>query len=359
MKRQFAAAAVCLLMTACGSGAAEEVLIDEIETEEDISLTTELSSAETSAASESETETHSETTAASESKTETPTETTAASESKTETPAETTAASESKTEIFAVSTAAFGDKAEKITDFNMTLTYGSSDGQTPRAEFFNISEVSERVYRATVGEAGGQQQFSYVTDNMAAAALEKLKSLSVVDESGTDDICCQINVKYADGTASDSLRGSIPEGAKSLAEEIRRLAETGFDDEDFNNMHTEIQFGISRAVDVYACLSSNLDRYGARDGDAALYAGKTLVFKSREEINEAADLLENEPVMQIAEDWDGYAAVKFGDDGKIEYVNWSEEESGLSEEQLTYDDSMVYYIENGKVVASNSFIQKN
>ncbi len=335
MKRQLAAAAVCLLMTACGSGTAEEILTDEIETEEDISLTTELSSEETSAASETETETHSETSA------------------------ETTAASESKTEASDVSAVTFGDKAEKITDFNMTLTYGSSDGQTTRAEFFNISEVSERVYRATVGEAGGQQQFSYVTDNMAAAALEKLKSLSVVDESGTDDICCQINVKYADGTSSNSLQGSIPEGAESLAEEIRRLAEMGFDDEEFNNMHTEIQFGISRAVDVYACLSSNLDRYGARDGDAALYAEKTLVFKSREEINEAADLLENEPVMQIAEDWDGYAAVKFGDDGKIEYVNWSEEESGLSEEQLTYDDSMVYYIENGKVIASNNFIQKN
>lgn len=345
MKRQLAAAAVCLLLTACGSGAAEEILTDEIETEKDISLTAELSLSETSAASESETETSSEATAASESKTETPTE--------------TTTASESETEISAVSAVTFGDKAEKITEFNMVLTYGSSEEQTPLAEFFNISEVSERVYRATVGEAGGQQQFSYVTDNMASAALEKLKNLSVADESGKDGICCQINVKYSDGTSSDVLQVSIPEGAESLAEEIRRLAETGFDDEDFDNMHTEIQFGIDMAVDVYACLFSNLDRYGARDGDAALYAGKTLVFKSRDEINEAADLLENEPVMQIAEDWDGYAAVKFGDDGKIEYVNWSEEESGLFEEQLTYDDSMVYYIENGKVIASNSFFQMN
>lgn len=350
MKRQLAAAAVCLFLTACGGGTAEEILTDEIE--EDISLTAELSS-------ETETETHSETTAGSESKTETHSETTSASESKTETSPEATAASEIETEAPAVSAVTFGDKAEKITAFNMVLTYGSSEGQTPRAEFFNISEVSERVYRATVGEAVGQQQFSYVTDNMAAAALEKLKSLSAADESDKDGICCQINVKYADGTSSDVLQESIPEGAESLAEEIRRLAETGFDDEDFDNMHTEIQFGIDMAVDVYACLFSNLDRYGARDGDAALYAGKALVFKSREEINKAADLLENEPVMQIAEDWDGYAAVKFGDDGKIEYVNWSEDESGLFEEQLTYDDCMVYYIENGKVIASNNFMQKN
>jgi len=344
MKRQLAAAAVCLLLTACGSGAAEEILTDEIETEEDISLTAELSSSETYAASESETETSSEATAASESKTETPTE--------------TTTASESETEISAVSAAAFGGNLEKIPDINITLNYGSADGQIGNIKYFQISAVSERVYRAAAGDIGGEDFSAYVTDRQASAVIEMLKSIPA-EETGDNADKCHITVKYADSTDTDDLQLGISEEAERLAEEIRRLAEMDFDDEDLRNMHTEIQFGISRAVSVYACLSSNLDRYGARDGDAALYAGKTLVFKSRDEINEAADLLENEPVMQIAEDWDGYAAVKFGDDGKIEYVNWSEEESGLSEEQLTYDDSMVYYIENGKVIASNSFFQMN
>lgn len=279
------------------------------------------------------------------------------SETQTETFSETNAETSGISETEAAVT--FGDFSEKISNFNMTVTYPSVDGKRAEALFYNISAVSSRLYRVTAGEAGGSSTFAYVTDNQASEILEAVQSMTAnTSDSAADSnsSCCEITGEYADGTALNSLwSGDIPEGISGIAEKIQKLAETDFDDEKFNNMHSDIQYGIDMSVNVYACLFSNLDRYGKRDGDAALYAGKTLILKSRDEVNAAADLLENEPVMPISEDWHGYALVKFGEDGAIEYVNWAEEESGLSENRLTYDDCTAYYIENGSIIASNNF----
>ncbi|MDE6596910.1 MAG: hypothetical protein K2K44_12995, partial [Oscillospiraceae bacterium] len=176
------------------------------------------------------------------------------------------------------------------------------------------------------------------------------------EEKVTKENVCEIKIENSSGDAVNSrVFGEIPAEISKLSEEIRKLAKSDFDSEKFNEMQTNIQNAIDKAVDVYVCLHSNIDRYGARGGDTAVYAGKGLTFKSRDEVNAAVDFLEEEPVMPIADGWDGYAFVKFAKDGSIEYVNWSEDKSGLSEEQLTYNDCMAYYIENGKPIASNNY----
>lgn len=355
----------CFAFSSCNSGggdvnAAEEIISDNIETEAessaaDTTVTTtaadiisEASAATTASVSEETyvSETGSETAL----QTETQTETTAQTEIISETKAETTLAQTSET---------YGGVLGEITDFNMTLTYPSADEKSADYVFCHISLVTPRIYRIDAGGGSVKNEYAYLTDNQIKTVMDSILGMNVLpcDENVTKENVCEIKIENSSGDVVNSrVFGEIPREITKLSEEIRKLAKSDFDDKKFNEMQTNIQNAISnKAVDVYACLHSNLGRYAARDGDAAVYAGKGLTFKSRDEVNAAADFLEEEPVMPISDGWDGYAFVKFADDGSIEYVNWSEEESGLSEKQLTYNDCMAYYIENGKLIASTDY----
>lgn len=339
----------CLAFSSCNENedvtVGEEIVIDDIETEEESSVTAAVSeiTAETSAvasvtAEKSVSETNMETTAR--------TETTTQTEIISETKAETTWLQTSET---------YGDVLGEITDFNMTLTYPSADGKSADYVFCHISLVTSRIYRIDAGGGSEEHMSAYLTDNQIKTVMDSILGMNVLpcDEKVTKENVCEIKIENSSGDVVNSrVFGEIPDEITKLSEELRKLAKSDFDDKKFDEMQTNIQNAISnRAVDVYACLHSNLDRYGARGGDTAVYAEKGLTFKSRGEVNAAVDFLEEEPVMPISDDWNGYAFVKFADDGSIEYVNWSEEESGLSEAPLTYSDCMAYYIETGRVIA--------
>lgn len=363
MKKIFAAASAilfCFAFSACNNesadvNAAEEIIIDDIEAEAessaaDTSVTTtaaeiisEASVTTTSVSTEVHVpETVSETTL----KTETQTEATTQTEIVSDTKAETTLAQTSET---------YGDVLGEITSFNMTLTYPSADRQSLDYVFCAVSLVTPRIYRIDAGGKSVKDVYTYLTDNQIKSVMDSILGMNVLpcDENVTKENVCEIKIENSSGDAVNSrVFGEIPDEITKLSEEIRKLAKLDFDNEKFDEMQTNIQNAISNgAVPVYACLHSNIDRYGARDGDTAVYAGKGLTFKSRDEVNAAVDFLEEEPVMPIADGWDGYAFVKFAEDGSIEYVNWSEEKSGLSEEPLTYNDCMAYYMENGKLIA--------
>ena len=353
----------CFAFSSCNSesgdvNAAEEIIIDDIETEAesfaaDTTVTTtaaeiisEASVTTTSVLSE---DTVPETISETALKTETQTETTTQTEVISETKAETALAQTSEK---------YGDVIDDITSFRLTLTYFSADGKSADHIFCAISLVTPRVYRIDTGGGSVKNEYAYLTDDQIKLVMDSILGMSVLpcDEKVTKENVCEIIIENSSGDAVNSrVFGEIPAEITKLSEEIRKLARSDFDDKKFNEMQTNIQNAISKAVAVYACLHSNIDRYGARGGDTAVYAGKGLTFKSRDEVNAAVDFLEEEPVMPIADSWDGYAFVKFAEDGSIEYVNWSEDESGLSENQLTYNDCMAYYIENGRLIASNNY----
>lgn len=350
----------CFAFSSCNNesadvNVAEEIIIDDIETEAesfaaDTTVTTtaaeiisEASVTTTSVLSEDTVpETISETTL----KTETQTETTAQTEIVSDTKAETTLAQTSET---------YGDVLGEITSFHMTLTYPSADGQSWDYVFCAISLVTPRIYRIDAGGKSVEDVYTYLTDNQIKSVMDSILGMNVLpcDENVTKENVCEIKIENSSGDVVNSrVFGEIPAEITKLSEKIRKLTKLDFNSKKFDEMKTNIQNAISfGAVDVYACLHSNLGRYGARGGDTAVYAGKGLTFKSRDEVNAAVDFLEEEPVMPIADGWDGYAFVKFAEDGSIEYVNWSEDESGLSEEPLTYNDCMAYYMENGTYIA--------
>lgn len=254
----------------------------------------------------------------------------------------------------------YGDKLDEIKSFNLSVSYPVKNEQSTEYSFCSVSLInSERIYRLDAGGSSMENMSAYLTDNQMKTIIDSILGMSVMpyDEASSDKGGYAIKAENSAGdTVNSRVIGEPPEEITKLMEELVKLADSDFDDKKFNEMHTNIQNAITnRAVDVYACLHSNIDRYGTRGGDTAVYAGKSLTFKSRDEINAAADFLEEEPVMPIADNWDGYAFVKFGDDSSIEYINWSETEIGLSEEPLTYDDCMAYYIENGTVIAFSDY----
>lgn len=351
----------CFAFSSCNNesadvNAAEEIIIDDIEAETessaaDTTVTTTdadiISETSVTTTTSVSTEVHvPETISETALKTETQTETTAQTEIVSDTKAETTSEHTSET---------YGSALGEIKDFHLTLTYFSADGKSADYVFCAISLVTPRIYRIDTGGGSVKNEYAYLTDNQIKSVMDSILGMSVLpcDEKVAKENVCEIKIENSSGDIVNSrVFGEIPAEITKLSEEIRKLAKSDFDSEKFNEMKTNIQNAISnRAVDVYACLHSNLGRYAARDGDAAVYAGKGLTFKSRDEVNAAVDFLEEEPVMPIADGWDGYAFVKFAEDGSIEYVNWSEDEKGLSEEPLTYNDCMAYYMENGTYIA--------
>lgn len=354
----------CFAFSSCNNesadvNAAEEIIIDDIETETEssaaVTTVTAASADIISEASEATT-----TSVLTENAVpETISETDLKTETQTETTSQTEVISETKSEtILAQTSEKYGDVIDDITSFRLTLTYFSADGKSADYAFCAISLVTPRIYRIDTGGGSVKNECAYLTDNQIKSVMDSILGMNVLpcDEKVKNENVCEIIIENSSGDAVNSrVFGEIPAEITKLSEEIRKLAKSDFDDKKFNEMQTNIQNAIGKAVDVYACLHSNLDRYGARVGDTAVYAGKGLTFKSRDEVNAAVDLLEEEPVMSIADGWDGYAFVKFAKDGSIEYVNWSEDESGLSEKQLTYNDCMAYYIESGKLIASNSY----
>lgn len=355
----FAAAVLCLTLSSCKDdkdiNAAEEIIIDDIET---ISETAALSENGT-AASETTSETVSETEAIADIEVSEDTEQTAAETFQSE------AAADSKTETLSQQKyETCGDRLGELKSFTLSVSYPAEDGQNAEYSFCSVSLVnSERIYRLDAGGSSTENTAAYLTDNQLKTILDSILGISVMpyDEASSDKGGYEIKAENsAEDTVNSRVVGEPPAEITKLLEELTKLAGSDFDQDKFNEMLASIPNGISNGVvPVYACLHSNLDRYGARGGDGAVYAGKELTFKSREEVNAAADLLDGEDVMPIAENWDGYAFVKFGEDGQIEYVNWSETESGLSETPLTYDDCMAYYIENGTVIAFADYRNQN
>lgn len=357
MKKIFsvtAAAILCLTFSSCKDGGnistAEESIIDDIETG---SETIPISENDT-AASEKTAEIISETV----SDTEPIADTEQASITET-------VQSEIMTEAMSVQKyETYGDRLGEIKSFNLSVSYPVEGGQSAEYSFCSVSLInSERIYRLDAGGSSMENTSAYLTDNQLKTILDRILGMNAMpyDEASSDKGDYTVTAgNNAGDTINSRVIGEPPEEITKLMEELVKLADSDFDDKKFNEMHTNIQNAITnRAVDVYACLHSNIDRFGARGGDTAVYAGKGLTFKSRDEINAAADFLEEEPVMPIADNWDGYAFVKFGEDGSIEYVNWSETESGLSEEPITYDDCMAYYIENGTVIAFSDYRKQN
>lgn len=349
----------CFAFSSCNNesgdvNVADEIIIDDIETEEILTIfDTEKTDAEiffeTEAAAEiisEKTEILTETSAETKTEVASQTKTTTQTEIISETKAETTSVQNSET---------YGDVIGEITNFNMTLTYQSADGQSAEYVFCAINLVASRIYRVTAGGGSVEDVYAYLTDNQIKSVMDSILGMNILpcEETVTKENVYEIKIENSSGEIINSREfGEIPREITNLSEEISKLAKSDFDNKKFDEMQTNIQNAISnKAVPVYACLHSNIDRYGARGGDTTVYAGKGLTFKSSGEVNVAVDFLEEEAVMPIMDSWDGYAFVKFADDGSIEYVNWSEEESGLSEKPLTYEDCMAYYIENGKVIA--------
>lgn len=363
----------CFAFSSCNNesadvNVAEEIIIDDIKTEgssaavttvttTDADIISEASEAATSVSTEVHVpETVSETALKTETQTEATTRTDVISETKAETTIQTEIVSDTKAETTSLKLSeTYGDILGEITGFHMTLTYPSADGQSSDYVFCAISLVTPRIYRIDAGGKSVKDVYTYLTDNQIKTVMDSILGMSVLpcDENVTKENVCEIKIENSSGDAVNSrVFGEIPDEITKLSKEVRKLAKLDFNDKKFDEMNTNIQNAINfRAVDVYSCLHSNLGRYTARGGDAAVYAGKGLTFKSRDEVNAAVDFLEEEPVMPIADGWDGCAFVKFAEDGSIEYVNWSEDESGLSEEPLTYSDCMAYYIENGKYIA--------
>lgn len=347
-----AAAVLCLTFSSCKDendvNVAEEIIADDIET---VSETTALSENETAA---SETEAIADTEVSEDTE-----QTTAAETFRSE------AATDSKTETLSQPKyETYGDRLGEIKSFNLSVFYPVEDGQSAEYSFCSVNLVnSERIYRLDAGGSNVANTAAYLTDNQLKTILDSILGMSVMpyDEASSDKGGYELKAENSAGdTVNSRVVGEPPAEITKLLEELTELAGSDFDQSKFNEMIASIPNGISNGVvPVYACLHSNLDRYEARGGDGAVYAGKELTFKSREEVNAVADLLDGEDVMPIAENWDGYAFVKFGEDGHIEYVNWSETESGLSEKPLTYDDCMAYYIENGTVIAFSDYRNQN
>ncbi|MDE6763747.1 MAG: hypothetical protein K2J73_08725 [Oscillospiraceae bacterium] len=344
---------LCFAFSSCNESGdvniAEEIIIDDIETEE--------SAAEITTVTTTSADIISETFAVTVDSVlpkDTVSETFLETTMKTETQAETTLTQISET---------YGDVLGEITGFHLTLTYPSADGQSADYVFCAINLVTSRIYRIDAGGGSVENESAYLTDNQIKTVMDNILGMSVLpcDEKVTKENACEIKFENSSGVVVNSrVFGEIPEEITKLSEEIGKLAKSDFDEKKFNEMQTNIRNAITnKTVDVYACLHSNIDRYSARGGDTAVYAEKGLIFKSRDEINAAVDFLEEEPVMPIADSWDGYAFVKFAGDGRIEYVNWSETESGLSEKPITYDDCMAYYIENGTVIAFSDYRKQN
>ena len=358
---------LCFAFSSCNESGdvniAEEIIIDDIETEESAAEITTVTT--TSADIVSET---AAVTAVSVLPKDTVSETFSETTLKTETQAETTTQKEVISEIKAETTLTqisetYGDVLGEITGFHLTLTYPAADGQSADYVFCAINLVTSRIYRIDAGGGSVENESAYLTDKQIKTVMDNILGMSVLpcDEKVTKENACEMKFENSSGVVVNSrVFGEIPEEITKLSEEIGKLAKSDFDEKKFNEMQTNIRNAITnRAVDVYACLHSNIDRYSARGGDTAVYAEKGLIFKSRDEINAAVDFLEEEPVMPIADSWDGYAFVKFSGDGSIEYVNWSETESGLSEKPITYDDCMAYYIENGTVIAFSDYRKQN
>lgn len=364
MKKIFsvtAAVILCLVCSSCkdssNANTAEEIIIDDIETEISTVSETEIPPADDFTETVSETELTYDTEA------ESDTEPTSTSETiRSEIASES---NEVKTEaVPSQKYETYGDRLGEIKSFNLSVSYPVKDGQSAEYSFCSVSLInSKRIYRLDAGGSSMENTSAYLTDNQMKTIIDSILGMSVMpyDEASSDKGGYAIKAENSAGdTVNSRVIGEPPEEITKLMEELVKLADSDFDDKKFNEMHTNIQNAITnRAVDVYACLHSNIDRYGARGGDTAVYAGKSLTFKSRDEINSAADFLEEESVMPIADNWDGYAFVKFDDNGSIEYINWSETESGLSEEPLTYDDCMAYYIENGTVIAFSDYRKNN
>lgn len=366
MKKFFPATAaviLCLTFSSCkdsnNTSTAEEFVIDDIETG---SATITISENET-AASETTAEIISETVP----DTRAIFDTDAAGDTEQAAITETvqTVQSEIMTEaVPAQKYEIYGDKLGEIKSFNLSVSYPAGDGQIAEYSFCSVNLInSERIYRLDAGGSSAANTAAYLTDNQLKTILDSILGMSVMpyDEASSDKGDYTIKAENSAGdTVNSRVIGEPPAEIIMLLEDLTKLANSDFGEDKFNEMLASIPNGISNgAVPVYACLHSNLDRFGARGGDTSVYAGKGLTFKSRDEINAAADFLEEEPVMPIADNWDGYAFVKFAEDGSIEYVNWSETESGLSEEPLTYDDCMAYYIENRTVIAFADYRNQN
>lgn len=347
-----AAAVLCLTFSSCKDendvNVAEEIIADDIET---VSETTALSENETAA---SETEAIADTEVSEDTEQTTLTGTVL---SETATDSKTETLSQPKYETY-------GDRLGEIKSFNLSVFYPVEDGQSAEYSFCSVSLVnSERIYRLDAGGSNVANTAAYLTDNQLKTILDSILGMSVMpyDEASSDKGGYELKAENSAGdTVNSRVVGEPPAEITKLLEELTELAGSDFDQSKFNEMIASIPNGISNGVvPVYACLHSNLDRYEVRGGDRAVYEGKEMTFKSRDEVNAAADLLDDEDVMPIAENWDGYAFVKFGEDGQIEYVNWSETESGLSEKPLTYDDCMAYYIEDGTVIAFSDYRNQN
>lgn len=358
-----AAAVLCLTFSSCKNSndsndvnAADEAVIDDIETISSITsfLENETAASETTSEAVSETESIADTEVSEDTEQTTITETV---QSNIMTDSKTEAPSVQKYETY-------GDKLGKITSFNLSVSYPAVGGQSSEYSFCSVNLInSERIYRLDASGSSTANAAAYLTDNQLKTILDSILGMSVMPYDETSSDKGEYTVKAENGTGitlNSRVLGEPPAEIIKLLEELIKLAGSDFDQNKFDEMNTLIPNGIlNGAVPVYACLHSNLDRYGVRSGDTAVYEGKEMTFKSRDEVNAAADLLDEEDVMPIAENWDGYAFVKFGEDGSIEYVNWSETESGLSEKPLTYDDCMAYYIENGTVIAFADYRNQN